>query len=222
MAKINVLRNSCKDVYKSFLVVNAEYDGKDEIPRIKKIDIDDPKEIILFSERKNNISKENWIAFYEDDVKFETIWNNPKKYIDILTKYGGIITPDFSTYRDMPLNMQKFNIYRSRALGFWFQDLGINVIPNVRWGDERTFETACLGIEKGSTIAIGSHGTLKNKVDRELFIRGLDYVVEKLEPKKIILYGSNPENIFSLVRFQGIDIVHYPSKTSKIFAGGDN
>ena len=30
----------------------------------------------------------------------------------------------------------------------------LEVIPNVRWGDERTFELACLGGESGKTIEV--------------------------------------------------------------------
>ena len=32
-----------------------------------------------------------------------------------------------------------WNIYRNRAIGCWLEDNQIEVIPNVRFGDERTF-----------------------------------------------------------------------------------
>lgn len=54
----------------------------------------------------------------------------------------------------MPLSMQIWNTYRGKALAHWLQENGVEVIPNVRWGDERAFELACLGVESGKTIAV--------------------------------------------------------------------
>ena len=62
---------------------------------------------------------------YEDDYRFERIWRNPRQYLNVLKRYNGVILPDFSLYRDMPLVMQLWNIYRSRAIGFWLQLNGI-------------------------------------------------------------------------------------------------
>ena len=130
-------------------------------------------------------------------VNLKKIWRNPKRYLERLKKFKGVISPDFSIYRDMPLIMQYWNIFRSRTIATWLKDNGINVIPNVRTGDERTFEIACEGIEKNSIIAIGSHGCVKSKVDREFFQKGLEYIVNSLSPKIIILYGAKPDSIFN-------------------------
>lgn len=75
----------------------------------------------------------------EDDFLFERIWRNPRKYLEVLQRYEGVILPDFSLYRDMPLVMQLWNIYRSRAIGHWLQMNGVTVIPNIRYGDRRTY-----------------------------------------------------------------------------------
>ena len=88
----------------------------------------------------------NFRAIY--DVTFERIWNTPNKYLPIIKKFKGVITPDFSVYRDMPLVMQQWNIYRSRAIGHWLQENGVSVIPDIRFGDERTYEASCAGIQK--------------------------------------------------------------------------
>lgn len=50
-----------------------------------------------------------------------------------------ISTPDCSLYRDMPLWKQIANIGVSRSVGYYLQEQGKYVIPNVRWGDERTY-----------------------------------------------------------------------------------
>jgi hypothetical protein len=137
------------------------------------------------------------VHFYEDDTSFERLWNRPNTYLPILKKFKGVISPDFSVYRDMPLVMQQWNIYRSRALGHWLQENGVPVIPNIRFSDERTFELSCAGICKHGVIAIGSHGRVKLLTERTYFENGLRYVIEKLEPTTIVVYGAAPDEIFA-------------------------
>ena len=150
----------------------------------------------------------SWVCFYEDDAGFERIWNNPNKYLPILKKFDGVISPDFSLYRDMPLVMQEWNTYRGRAIGHWLQENGIAVIPNIRWGDSRSYDFCCLGVEPHSTIAIGSHGCIKLIPERKQFEQGRSFVVDKLEPKAIVVYGTVPESIFGKYKSRGIRIIH--------------
>lgn len=207
MTKQNINRAGCIDVFHSFLVRNAEYDGDLEIPKIKSAGAV-PERLITFSKAIRCDDYNQWVCFYEDDVNFERIWNNPQRYLPILQKFKGVISPDFSLYRDMPLVMQQWNTYRGRAIAAWLQDNGVSVIPNVRWGDERTYELCCLGVEPNSTIAIGSHGCVKQVTERKQFERGLSFVVDKLNPRVIVVYGTTPDSIFEKYRTNGIQIVH--------------
>lgn len=210
MTKTNCLRAGCKDVFNAFLVEDADYAGYLELPIIKW-GIFKPEKLIEFSKAISFEDFSCWVHFYEDDNAFERIWRNPKKYLPILKKFSGVITPDFSLYRDMPLAMQHWNLYRSRAIGNWLQKNGVNVIPNVRFGDERTFECCCYGVPKHGTIAIGTHGCVKNKVDRSFLKEGLGYVVSTIKPVVIVVYGSAPEEIFDTYRKQGITILQFDS-----------
>ena len=213
MSRINSTRSGCKDVFHSFLVKNASYEGHLEIPKIE-YGLYRPKKLISFSKCISSIDYGCWVHFYEDDVTFERIWNNPNKYLTVLKKYSGVICPDFSLYRDMPLVMQFWNIYRSRAIGRWLQDNGVPVISNVRYSDSRTYTAACLGVPKEGTIAIGSYGCIKCRADRKEFIEGLDYVVTVLRPKVIAVYGSTPDSIFNKYKDKGIEILQFDSDFS--------
>ena len=115
MSKENSTRTGCKDVFRAFLVKNARYAGDLEIPCIEAED-QLPTRLIPFSKAFGSKDYDAWVHFYEDDVGFERLWNQPNKYMPILKKYAGVISPDFSVYRDMPLVMQQWNIYRSRAM----------------------------------------------------------------------------------------------------------
>ena len=118
-------------------------------------------------------------------------------------------------YRNMPLCMQLWNTYRGRALASWLQENGIEVIPNVRFGDERTFAFCFDGIEKNKTVAVGTHGCIKQKEDRIFFEKGLSIMVQRLKPKTIIVYGAAPDRIFKPYRDTGINIIAFESEFSK-------
>ena len=214
MSELNFTRSGCKDVFHAFLVKNAIYDTKYEIPCLKP-ECQIPNRLISFSKAIRSCDFNSWIHFYEDDAAFERIWNKPNKYLPIIKKFKGVIAPDFSVYRDMPLVMQQWNIYRSRAIGHWLQENDIPVIPNVRFGDERTFEISCAGIQKHGTIAVGSHGCIKLLSDRKYFVDGLAYIVNKLEPRTIVVYGAAPEKIFLPYKDKCIEVLQFDSDFAK-------
>ena len=204
------------DVFHSFLVENADYEGKIELPKISTSNYL-PKKVITFSKAMSRscYDFDCWVMFYEHDRKFERLWRNPKQYLEKLKKFKGIISPDFSLYRNMPLVMQMWNTYRNRALSVWLQNNGIEIIPNVRFGDERTFSFCFDGIEKGKTVAIGTLGCIRKKEDKIFFKVGLAYMVNRLTPKNIIVYGGVPDSIFKPYKDMGINIIAFESEFSK-------
>ena len=111
----------------------------------------------------------------------------------------------------MPLVMQEWNVYRGRAIAHWLQENGVPVIPNIRWGDERTYELCCSGIQHGGTIAIGSHGCVKLLQERTPFTKGLDYVIKRIQPDTIVVYGKTPDIIFDEYRKSGIVVKQFES-----------
>lgn len=214
MSKVNSIRKGCIDVFNAFLVSMATYAGFFEIPTIRPC-FDIPNRLISFSRCIASKDYDFWVHFYEDDYLFERLWRNPKKYLPILQRYNGVILPDWSLYRDMPLIMQLWNIYRSRAIGTWLQVNGVKVIPNLRYGDRRTFKVCTDGLPKHSVIAVGTHGTLKNLEDRDIFVKGLDVVVRRITPTAIIVYGACPDYIFHKYQDMGIRIYHFESELGK-------
>ena len=204
------------DVFHSYLVEDADYDGYIELPVIKTSD-KLPEKVVTFSKAMSEKWNDYdcWVVFYEHDRKFERLWNNPKQYLDKLKNFKGVITPDFSLYRNMPLVMQMWNTYRGRSLAVWLHNNGIEIIPNVRFGDERTFSFSFDGIERNKTVAIGTHGCIKTKEDRLFFMIGLAQLVQRLSPKAIIVYGSAPDSIFKPYKDMGINIIAFESEFSK-------
>ena len=208
--------NNNYDVFHAFLVENADYDGYYELPVIRTSN-HLPNKVITFSKAmsKTWADYDCWVVFYEHDRNFERLWKNPRQYLDKLKKFKGIISPDFSLYRNMPLVMQMWNTYRGRALAVWLENNGIEVIPNVRFGDERTFSFCFDGVEENKTVAVGTHGCIKRKEDKIFFKIGLARMVQRLSPKTIIVYGSAPDSIFKPYKDMGINIIAFESEFSK-------
>ena len=211
MSKFNKDKKSCKDVFNAFMLSNANYSGYIEIPTLDKTNFI-PNDLISFSKIKNNNDYNKWVHFYEHDYVIERIWKQPLKYLDVLKKYNGVITPDYSLYRDMPLIMQLNNIFKSRTVGRWLQDNGINVIVNIRYGDSRTYKYVCLGLQKHCSISIGTYGAMKDKDDREFIEEGLPYILKTLQPTTLIIYGSISNKIKNYCLQYNVNIVVFPSE----------
>lgn len=208
--------NNVYDVFHSYLVADADYAGCIELPTFKASKLL-PKNVITFSKAMNKSCKDfdGWVVFYEHDRSFERLWNQPKRYLNKLKKFCGIISPDFSLYRNMPLVMQAWNTYRGRALAHWMQSNGIEVIPNIRWGDERTFDFCFDGIETNSNVAVGTHGCIKRAADKQYFKKGLKELIKQIKPKNIVVYRAAPDEIFGEYRENGINIIQFDSEFAK-------
>ena len=228
-------RRNCKDIWNAFMVENAIFDN--DIPFCPTTG-DIPETIITWQEaieiyRKelshNNkyFTRSDYITFNLDDYKFDfgkyDIWMNPSKSLKIIKHFGGIITPDFSTYIDMPEPIKYYNTYRMRAFGFWCTRCGIKVINNVRWDFTNNYQYCFSGIPKNSIILIGTIASgLKHKFNRYLFEEGFKILIDKLHPIVILVYGSANYPCFYAAKEQGISIIQYKSKTNIAFTGGNN
>ncbi len=47
-----------------------------------------------------------------------------------------------------------------------------------------------------------------------MFITGFDYVINKLKPKTVIVYGRMPDKIFCLAKIQGVKLISFESEFS--------
>lgn len=207
-------KKSCKDVFNAKMLENASYTGNLEFPIIAGTE-EIPVGLIPFSKIKSSVEYEKWIHFYEYDQIIERLWNYPDKYLPYLKNFKGVILPDFSLFEDMPLIMQIYNIFRSRMVGCWLQDNGINVIVNIRFGDYRTYKTCCIGAPKNSTIAIGSHGSMKVRESREILENGLFYVFDNLQPKNLVVYGTVSNTITDLCNKYNTKLIVFQSEFGK-------
>ncbi len=222
MIKINI-----DDGFNPEFVEAAFFDGVLEIPvitRPEKIVV--PGHMVPFTARERSDAKSSFVAFYEFDNTFGGILKNPDQYITDLKRFLGIVTLDNSLYVDSPLTVQIANVYRSRAIGHYFQRNGLYTVPNVRWGDERSYTTAVLpekfaflGLPKHSIYSVGTYGCCKTAEERYHLRHGLISMIEELEPEIILIYGAMPESVFHGLNSQ-TRFIQFPDWTT-LKKGGD-
>lgn len=133
------------------------------------------------------------VHFFLDDYQFIRLWSNPDAYLERLKKFQAVCTPDFSMFTDWPKAVCLYNHYRKHWLGAYWQQYGITVIPTIGWVDEESFDWCFDGEPVGGVVAVSSVGTQMNKDAARLFRRGYDEMMDRLNPSKIIFYGSVPE-----------------------------
>ena len=146
------------------------------------------------------------VHFFIDDYQFTRCWANPDAYIDLLSNFKAVCTPDFSTYTDFPRAVQIYNHYRKHWLGAYWQQNGITVIPTISWADRDSFARCFDGEPVGGVVAVSSVGTQLNKESRKLFMDGYNEMLARLQPERIFFYGLVPDqcagNIIPVAAFQ--------------------
>ena len=204
------------------LVKSAMFDGIFQIPVIKAPEqIVVPKALCPFSKRDKVVENQFGLCFYENDIEFADIIRNPDDYVKKLKKFQCVVSPDASLFWDAPFAAQVINKYRNHAIAHYLQRKGVYVIPNVRWGDERTYTTkafpeplAFMGFEKHSIVSIGSYGLIKTSEEKRHFRAGLEAMLEYLEPRVVLVYGSMPKDVFTdHVKFLSL-FFQYPDWTT--------
>ncbi|MCF0106025.1 MAG: DUF4417 domain-containing protein [Holdemanella sp.] len=225
------VRPGCKDIWNAFMAEGATF-GFHDIPFCPTTAKHIPNRQVTWEEakqiHKKHISRKEYdyyedafVNWYLDDYKFDGnhgIWHDYKFVLRVLRHFAGAITPDFSTNQDFPEPIKIYATYRMRLYGYWLGKENIEVINNVRWGTEETFDYCFEGIPVNSVIAIGTVGGGPRKlIDRERFEKGLYKMVKILHPHTILVYGSANGSCFDNLREQGIQIISFPSKTAKFF-----
>lgn len=185
--------------YNMDIIDYDEMDGFYQMPIIQN-DHFIPARIKSFNYAKTSAEKNIGIHFYIDDYQFERVWNAPFDYIDTLSEYDCIFSPDFSLYTDMPMAMKIWNVYRSRLIGQFYQNCGIKVIPTISWCEKETFEFCFDGIPKGSVVSVSTIGVKKESEAFQIWKDGMDEMIKRIQPKAVLVYGGKVDYDYGKVK----------------------
>ncbi|WP_295730736.1 DUF4417 domain-containing protein [uncultured Limosilactobacillus sp.] len=186
-------------------MVTGDYDMPTIYPTVYQ-----PAKLVGFNQI-NVADHSSGVHFYLDDYQFERFWNRPDFYVNKLKSFDCVLTPDFSLYRDMPLSMTVWNVYRSRLLGQMMQRAGITVIPTVSWAGKRSFDFCFDGLPKRSTLSVSTIGVKHNHEALQIWQQGIMKMIQELEPEQLLVYGGKIDFNYPL----GLDIVYYDNENVK-------
>ena len=183
------------DTFRWDRIKDATLVGMHDMPQLKPCVAADPRNPIGFHAAKSlKEPSVSWFHFYEDDYQFERLWNRPGTYLDIIKRFEGGISPDFSMYIDMPKAQQIWNCWRNRAMAYWMQEQGINVIPNACWGDADSLAWAFDGLPEDSVLAITTQGCMqKTDYRKQILVNGIHELIRQKHPTKLVVYGKFPD-----------------------------
>ena len=159
-----------------------------------------PRDLIGFNYALTATDKASGIHFYVDDYQFERVWNQPEFYLEKLSEFDCMLTPDFSLYVEMPIAMKIWNTYRSRLIGQMAQRLGIIVIPTVSWCEAETFSFCFDGLPKRSTLSISTIGVKTGEYNFSLWKAGVDEMIKRLQPRTLLIYGGQVDYDFGKIK----------------------
>lgn len=175
------------------------YTGKYDIP-VMQVTHTTGDKFLRFCDWRQVEDYSEYIAhFYYDDFKFIKAWRDPDCYLERLRAFRAIVAPDFSLYTDFPKTLQILSCYRRQWIGAYYQSMGIDVIPDVIWGDKSSYEFCFDGIPKGGTVAVSSVGVKRDKdwngLDGDIFRDGYAEMMKRLEPETVLFYGDMIDGI---------------------------
>ena len=199
------------DGFNPKLVEGAIFEGPFDMPVVSPLPdgVPLPTSLVPFDKHRQTGNIKQWVHCYLFDFRFRPLITDTDKYVESIRPFDGFISPDASLYRDMPIAEQIVNTYFNRAVGFYMQRMGIPTIVNVRWSDERSFPFAFAGAPHKSTVATSNHGSYRGKENLYWFERGFDEMTCRLEPKRVVLYGTLPAGLCE--RYPDMKIAVYPS-----------
>lgn len=135
------------------------------------------------------------LHFYCEDFTFETVWNQPQRYIDNFKLFKYVVQPDFSLYYDFPVAVQIFNKYRNMWLAKYLSFHGVNVIPNINISTSDCWDWSFLGFPKHSVVAWSDVGSYRDTYDRSVLHAGYDEMLNRLEPIQVLYFTRNKDNV---------------------------
>lgn len=139
----------------------------------------------------------NWkqciAMFYTEDFHFTSVYENPaqntKKILNLGMRYA--IMPNYSVNEEWPIATWIWAAYRSFFVGRYFQEAGIEVIPDIQYGGtDEALDITLLGIPEGAGVVSTQIQNVRgDKTKMRTVARLLKESEDRLQFDNIIVYG---------------------------------
>jgi hypothetical protein len=187
-----------------------------QLPILETTRLKEPPEYATSFVRDDDCFKHNRsiIHGYVDDVRLQPMIVNPARYLVKFARHLAVITPDFSIKIGMPRHDRIRSVFMSRSVGAFYQQHGLDVIPNIRWAEIDDLDFALDGLPCDSTIAFSTQGLLSDPLLTDIFESGVSIVLQTLNPSQIVLYGEKTKKLNQLCEETQLTV--FPTDLSRI------
>ena len=142
-------------------------------------------------------AKDAFMCFYEEDESFERVWIDAVAMVEKYYKMGwkGIVAPDFTIYDGDPAAIRLYNVYRNRWCARYWQEAGLNIIPNLGMPSpmmaREKYAWYHAGMPRSApVVAVQCRSEMRKSDRREKFAQGMKLAMEDFQPEQCIIYGG--------------------------------
>lgn len=203
-------RERTADEYNLRQFDEARAEGFYQIPMLRPTSYI-PSDLIGFNYVLSTDRRDAGVHFFIDDYQFRRCYERPDYYIEKLSEFPCVLTPDWSLYMDMPIAMQIHNVYRSHLFGQMCQDAGIEVIPTLQWAGRESYQFCFDGMPRNSVVAVSTVGVMRSSEGAQIWRDGMAEAIKRLHPKTIVQYGVEMPDF----DYQGITVKHIKARGFK-------
>lgn len=184
--------------------------GKHNFPKLSSVNCLPENPVYPFNHLKSHVEKGNyWYHCFTSEKYFHRLFNCFDEYEPLLQKSKGLISADFSLYRDYP---EKFLIdycRSNRMIDYALQQAGIPMITTAGFAGESSWNWCFDGLPANSTVAVTTNTLRKDPEANRLFVGGINVMVEKIQPTAIVVCGKCPDWIAK--KFPNIHVMQIPN-----------
>ena len=192
-----------------FLAGDAPKVGKYGFPQLAQENHIPDSKVLPFNYFLSTDRSSHWYHCFVADEQFRRLYWNFKHYIFFLRQARGLISTDFSLYRDYDDDILAEICRKNRSVDYALQKADIPFIPTAGFAGESSWEWCFDGLPSNSTVAVTTNCLGKDPEAHRLFIGGVDAMVKTLHPTAIIVCGKCPNWLFH--KYQSILIIQIPS-----------
>lgn len=157
--------------------------------------------------------------FYTDDFHFEPVYNDPAKNTKKILNLGikMAIMPNYTIYPEMPTALWVYAAYRSYFVARYFQEAGIQIIPDIQTGmDDSVLDLSLIGIPEGcGVVATQAQMSRGDRTSIRKKARLLKEAEDRIGFKHIIVYGhTDADQVIEYANFDA-EVIKITARTAR-------
>ena len=184
--------------------------GKHKFPQLAQVNYIPEEPVYTFNHLKSKV-KEGcyWYHCFTSEKNFHRLYNSFQEYVELLRQAKGLISADFSLFRDYSEEVLIEKCRANRTVDYALQQAGIPMIPTAGFAGEYSWEWCFDGLPLNSTVAVTTNCLGRDRESHRLFVGGINTMVEKIHPTVIVVCGKVPDWLPK--RHPDIQIIHIQS-----------